>query len=118
MNLLFSTLVGNILVFYLVTKFAPVKNTLSEEADEAGMASTALAMWAKIGRTFRCFFHDPWSKIFEVAFSSCSQTLKAQTYLVNVKNFLYLWVSVFNTKQWNFFNKLNTGDNDFLNVWR
>ena len=54
--ILFSTLVGNILVLFLVTTFAPVENTLSEEADEAGMASTALAMWAKMGRTVRCFF--------------------------------------------------------------
>ena len=48
MNILFSTLVGNILVLDLVTIFAPVENTLSEEADEVGMASTALAMSAKI----------------------------------------------------------------------
>ena len=41
---LFSTLVCNILVLFLVTTFAPVENTLSEEADEGGLARKALAM--------------------------------------------------------------------------
>ena len=38
MIILFSTLVlvGHILVLFLVTKFSPVKDTLSEEADEGG----------------------------------------------------------------------------------
>ena len=125
-----STLVGNIIVLFLVTTFSPVQNTLSEEAVEAGMASTALAMWAKMGRTFRCFFssHNPWFKIYELLFGHAVRLWKLKhTWLCHIwfeKKIIlfYLCLSVsrktmeFFKTNFRYMKPLHTRDTDFLNA--